>query len=154
MGMVPVVRPHLYTALAEFCAEHDVRQGFIPMFIAGMRDVRHVGTCEKLENPDAPVWSAVHLENVEAIGCGTLAYDEETQSVLRTSTSRSASRPTPRPHIPVIFSARRSNSLQRCTWWKSRLRPSRVSVSSSCSTSRCSPSSPRTKSLHSLQAVL
>jgi hypothetical protein len=47
-----------------------------------MRDVRQVGTCEKLENPDAPVWSAVHLENVKAIGCGTLAYDEESQSVL------------------------------------------------------------------------
>jgi predicted DNA-binding protein with PD1-like motif len=71
-----------YTALAEFCAEHDVRQGFIPMFIAGMRDVQLVGTCEKLENPDAPVWSAVHLENVEALGAGTLAYDDESGTVL------------------------------------------------------------------------
>jgi predicted DNA-binding protein with PD1-like motif len=71
-----------YSALAEFCTEHDVRQGFIPMFIAGLRDVQLVGTCEKLENPDAPVWSAVHLENVEAIGGGTLAYDEESGAVL------------------------------------------------------------------------
>lgn len=71
-----------YTALAEFCAEHDVRQGFIPMFIAGMRDVQLVGTCEKLDNPDAPVWSSVQLENVEAIGAGTLAYDEGTKAVL------------------------------------------------------------------------
>ncbi|TCC55372.1 DUF296 domain-containing protein [Kribbella pittospori] len=71
-----------YTALAEFCAEYDVRQGFIPMFIAGMRDVQLVGTCEKLENPDAPVWSSVHLENVEAVGGGTLAYDEESGTVL------------------------------------------------------------------------
>ncbi|TCO37637.1 putative DNA-binding protein with PD1-like motif [Kribbella antiqua] len=71
-----------YTALAEFCAQHDVRQGFIPMFIAGLRDVQLVGTCEKLEDPDAPVWSAVHLENVEALGGGTLAYDEATGTVL------------------------------------------------------------------------
>jgi predicted DNA-binding protein with PD1-like motif len=71
-----------YTALAEFCAEHGVRQGFIPMFIAGMRDVQLVGTCEKLKNPEAPVWSSVHLENVEAIGAGTLAYDAETNTVL------------------------------------------------------------------------
>ncbi|MFG1626238.1 PPC domain-containing DNA-binding protein [Kribbella sp. NPDC049227] len=71
-----------YTALAEFCAEYDVRQGFIPMFIAGLRDVQLVGTCEKLDNPDAPVWSSVHLENVEAVGGGTLAYDEETGTVL------------------------------------------------------------------------
>jgi predicted DNA-binding protein with PD1-like motif len=71
-----------YTALSEFCRTHQVRQGFIPMFIAGMRDVQLVGTCEKLENPDAPVWSQVHLENVEAVGGGTLAYDAENDTVL------------------------------------------------------------------------
>ena len=71
-----------YPALAEFCAEYDVRQGFIPMFIAGMRDVQLVGTCEKLEDPNAPVWSSVHLENVEAVGGGSLAFDEETSLVL------------------------------------------------------------------------
>jgi predicted DNA-binding protein with PD1-like motif len=76
-----------YTALAEFCAEHDVRQGFIPMFIAGLREVQLVGTCEKLDDPDAPVWSSVHLENVEAFGGGTLAYDGATGTV--------------RPHIHV-----------------------------------------------------
>jgi predicted DNA-binding protein with PD1-like motif len=71
-----------YMALAEFCRAHQVRQGFIPMFIAGMRDVQLVGTCEKLANPDAPVWSQVHLENVEAVGGGTLAYDAENDTVL------------------------------------------------------------------------
>jgi predicted DNA-binding protein with PD1-like motif len=71
-----------YTALAEFCRTHQVRQGFIPMFIAGMRNVQLVGTCEKLENPDAPVWSQVHLENVEAVGGGTLAYDAGNDTVL------------------------------------------------------------------------
>lgn len=70
-----------YTALTGFCREHRVKQGFIPMFIAGMREVELVGTCEKLKDPDAPVWSAVHLENVEAIGAGTLAYDNETGEV-------------------------------------------------------------------------
>jgi predicted DNA-binding protein with PD1-like motif len=71
-----------YAALADFCRTHDVRQGYIPMFIAGMRDVELVGTCEKLDNPDAPVWSKVHLENVEAFGGGTLAYDPATGNVL------------------------------------------------------------------------
>ncbi|GAA1713552.1 hypothetical protein GCM10009745_72320 [Kribbella yunnanensis] len=70
-----------YSALAEFCTQNDVRQGFVPMFIAGMRDVQLVGTCEMLEDPEAPVWSAVHLENVEAVGGGTLAYDEASGSV-------------------------------------------------------------------------
>jgi hypothetical protein len=41
-----------YTALSDFCREQDVKQGFIPMFIAGMREVELVGTFEKLDNPD------------------------------------------------------------------------------------------------------
>ncbi len=78
-----------YSALAEFCAEYDVRQGFIPMFIAGMRDVELVGTCEKLENPDAPVWSAVHLENVEAVGGALWRTTTNPARCCRISMSRS-----------------------------------------------------------------
>jgi len=44
------------------------------------RDARR-RTCEKLEDPDGPVWSKVHLENVEAFGGGTLAYDAENDTV-------------------------------------------------------------------------
>ena len=63
------------TALITFCREHDVRQGYIPMFLAGFAEADLVSTCEKLENPDAPVWTKVHLTNVEAMGCGTIARD-------------------------------------------------------------------------------
>jgi predicted DNA-binding protein with PD1-like motif len=75
------------TALTDFCRTHNIRQGFIPMFIAGLRNVELVGTCERLEDPEAPVWSSVHLEYVEALGAGTLAYDETTSEL--------------RPHIHV-----------------------------------------------------
>jgi predicted DNA-binding protein with PD1-like motif len=71
-----------FTSLATFCREHAVRQGFIPMFIAGLRGVELVGTCEKVADPEAPVWSSVHLENVEAIGGGTLAFDPDSGDVL------------------------------------------------------------------------
>lgn len=64
-----------FTALGEFCRSNGVRQGYIPMFIAGFAEVDVVGTCDELEDPDAPVWSKVHLTNVEAVGAGTLAYD-------------------------------------------------------------------------------
>lgn len=71
-----------YTALAKFCRDKDVRHGYVPMFIAGLSDVDLVGTCEKLENPEAPLWAKVHLETAEAFGGGTLAYDESTDTVL------------------------------------------------------------------------
>lgn len=58
-------------SLAAFCAEHGVQQGFVPSFIAGLAEARIVGACDRLEDLDAPVWSAVHLTNVEAFGAGT-----------------------------------------------------------------------------------
>jgi hypothetical protein len=64
-----------FTALTEFCYHHGVRQGYIPGFIAGFSQVQIVGTCDKLDDPDAPVWTKVYLANVEAFGGGTLAYD-------------------------------------------------------------------------------
>ena len=64
-----------FTALTDFCQQNGVRQGYIPGFIAGFSEVQIVGTCDKLEDPNAPVWSKVHLTNVEALGGGTLAYD-------------------------------------------------------------------------------
>lgn len=40
----------------------------------GLAEARIVGACDKLEDPDAPVWSAVHLTNVEAFGAGTFTH--------------------------------------------------------------------------------
>lgn len=65
-----------FTALADFCRTHNIRQGYIPTFIAGFSEAEIVGTCAKLENPQAPVWSSVHLTNVEALGGGTLAWND------------------------------------------------------------------------------
>jgi predicted DNA-binding protein with PD1-like motif len=67
-----------YTALADVCRVHGIRQGYIPMFIAGLSSVDLVGTCQRLHDPHAPVWSAVQLANVEAVGAGTLAWDDAT----------------------------------------------------------------------------
>ncbi|GGL42326.1 PPC domain-containing DNA-binding protein [Planomonospora parontospora] len=71
-----------FETLDAFCRENEIRQGYIPMFIAAFRDVQIVGTCEKPTDPEAPVWSHVHLENVEAFGGGTLAYDAASGRVL------------------------------------------------------------------------
>ncbi|MGW1991348.1 PPC domain-containing DNA-binding protein [Embleya sp. NPDC001921] len=67
--------------LVTFCAEHGIRAGYLPMFLGGFRRVRLVGTCERIENPDAPVWSAAEYETVEAFGCGTIAWDEEANAL-------------------------------------------------------------------------
>jgi predicted DNA-binding protein with PD1-like motif len=71
-----------YTALAEFCQANSIRHGYVPLFIAGFATVEVVGTCAKLEDPRAPVWTGVHLTNVEALGGGTIAYDDATDEIL------------------------------------------------------------------------
>ena len=70
-----------FTALADFCRDNGVRQGYIPSFIAGFSEVDIVGACDKLDDPQAPVWTKVHLTNVEAFGGGTLAYDDARNEV-------------------------------------------------------------------------
>jgi len=76
-----------FAALAEFCRTHGIRQGFVPVFIAGFATVEVVGTCVKVDDPRAPVTTGVHLTNVEALGGGTIAYDEANEAI--------------RPHIHV-----------------------------------------------------
>ncbi len=71
-----------FEALNRFCASTGIRQGYLPMFLAGFREAEIVGTCQKLADPRAPVWSAVHLENVDALGCGTITYDEGEDRIL------------------------------------------------------------------------
>lgn len=70
-----------YDALNRTCVEHGIRHGYIPMFIAGFARADLVGTCERLEDPQAPVWSKVQLSNIEASGAGTLAWDQTTNRV-------------------------------------------------------------------------
>ncbi|MFC4611249.1 PPC domain-containing DNA-binding protein [Streptomyces maoxianensis] len=71
-----------YEALSTFCREHGIRQGYLPMFIGAFAEAELVGTCDKLEDPDAPVWAKTHVTNVEAFGAGTLAHDPETGGIL------------------------------------------------------------------------
>jgi predicted DNA-binding protein with PD1-like motif len=70
------------STLTEFCEDTGLRQGYMPTFVAGFNETELTGTCTRLEDPDAPVWSAVHLTNVEALGGGTIAYDEEHDRVM------------------------------------------------------------------------
>lgn len=75
-----------YSALTEFCDTHHIRQGYL-QFIAGFSHADIVGTCDTLDNPDAPLWTKVHLTNVEVLGSGTLAHDPHTHQI--------------RPHIHI-----------------------------------------------------
>ena len=65
-----------FPALEELCRSNGIRCGYIPMFLAAFAEANIVGTCDRLDDPAAPVWSKVHLANAEALGCGTIAYDE------------------------------------------------------------------------------
>jgi predicted DNA-binding protein with PD1-like motif len=65
-----------FPGLESLCREHGIRCGYIPMFLAAFAEADIVGACDKLDDPAAPVWSKVHLANAEALGCGTIAWDE------------------------------------------------------------------------------
>ncbi|MFV2112873.1 PPC domain-containing DNA-binding protein [Micromonospora sp. LOL_025] len=100
--MIGVVFDHgddFFTALTDACHAHNIKQGYIPMFIAGLSTAKIVGTCQRLDNPDAPVWTHVDLTNVEALGGGTLAWDDVTQRVL--------------PHIHITAGLKEHSAIAR-----------------------------------------
>lgn len=66
-----------FTSLESFCRDNAIQQAYIPMFLAGFVDADIVGTYQRLDDPQAPVWDRVHVCNVEALGCGTIAYDPD-----------------------------------------------------------------------------
>lgn len=66
-----------YSGLAEACAKHEIRSGYIPSFVGGFRTARLVEDCKPLERPDAPLWEEVVVEHLEALGGGTLAWNTE-----------------------------------------------------------------------------
>lgn len=70
-----------FDALGEFCQAAQIRQGYIPMFLAGFADAEIVGTCGRLTEPDRPLWDRVHVEHVEALGCGTIAWDPDAGTI-------------------------------------------------------------------------
>ncbi len=72
----------LLPTLSEFCRTNGIRQGYIPLFISGFSALRIVGACEQLDDPVAPVRTAVYLTNVEAHGAGTIAYDPDQDATL------------------------------------------------------------------------
>lgn len=71
-----------FPALTQFCAQAGLRSGYIPMFLAAFASADIVGACDELDDPAAPVWTKVHLTNAEALGCGTIAWDEQNQQIL------------------------------------------------------------------------
>lgn len=71
-----------FPALEAFCRSNGIRHGYIPMFLAAFADADIVGTCDQLTDPAAPVWSKVHLTNTEALGGGTIAYDEHAGHIV------------------------------------------------------------------------
>lgn len=63
--------------LGAFCAEYGIRSAYIPMFLGGFHAVQLVGTCDPIDDPSAPVWAATEYTTLEALGSGTIAWDEE-----------------------------------------------------------------------------
>ncbi|MFH8515728.1 PCC domain-containing protein [Streptomyces gelaticus] len=79
-----------FEALSTFCRDNGVRQGYIPSFIGAFAEAEIVGACEKVADPDAPVWAKTYVTNVEAFGASTLPTTPPPVGYSRTSTSAPA----------------------------------------------------------------
>jgi len=72
----------VFASLAAVCAEHGIEQGYLPVFLGAFTRAALIGTCSPIDDHDAPLPDAVHLEGVEGTGSGTIAFDPATGGVL------------------------------------------------------------------------
>lgn len=86
----------LLSSLTQFCRDNGVRAGYIPTFVASFSEADIVGTCQRLDNPGAPVRSAVHLRNTDAVGAGSIALDPTTGEA--------------KPHLHVVLGVKEHSS--------------------------------------------
>ncbi|MFF5085490.1 PPC domain-containing DNA-binding protein [Actinoplanes sp. NPDC000266] len=70
-----------FSSLRQACQDHHIQSAYIPIFVACLSSVDLVGTCQRLDDSQVPVWDTVQLRNVEAVGGGTLAYDDTTGQI-------------------------------------------------------------------------
>lgn len=77
----------------------DISQRYIPMFLAGFADADIVGTCQRIDDPHVLAWDRVHVSNVKALGCATIAYDPDEDPIkLHIHVSPRAERALRRAH--------------------------------------------------------
>ncbi|MDR2581753.1 MAG: DUF296 domain-containing protein [Fibromonadaceae bacterium] len=92
-----------FEELDSFCRENNVKQAFIPMFMAGFSEAELIESAE-IKNVDSEgnvLWSKVRLENVDVLGGGTIAYDSINKTI--------------QPHIHVSVGKKtQSNTMYTC----------------------------------------
>lgn len=66
-----------FATLNRFCAEQEIRSGYISMLLGRFRTARLVGSCRPLKDPEAPLWEEIEVGSLEVHGDGTLAWDTE-----------------------------------------------------------------------------
>jgi predicted DNA-binding protein with PD1-like motif len=66
-----------FESLRVFCEANKINGAYVPGFLAGFSEVTLVGRKDNhVPDLNAPVWESVTLNNVEAIGAGTIARDD------------------------------------------------------------------------------
>ncbi|WP_172582867.1 PCC domain-containing protein [Subtercola boreus] len=78
IGVVLQAGDDVIGSIVEACRQHDVRQGYIPVFLGAFRSVRLIASHEPIADPEPPLPAAVEVAYTEGIGSGSLVWNEQT----------------------------------------------------------------------------
>jgi len=106
-----------FEELKDFSRKNNVKQGYIPFFIAGLSQVELVGTCEKITDKNAPSGQGCIEDSVEAVGAGTLVRVHWPLTRKQGKFPRISTYPSVRKWtLPSVVSA--ISSVQRYHCWR------------------------------------
>jgi predicted DNA-binding protein with PD1-like motif len=64
-------------SLARACAEHGIRQGFVPVFSGAFRTARFIAADQPVADQEPPLPQEVTVTYTEGIGSGTILWDAD-----------------------------------------------------------------------------
>ena len=65
-------------SIAAVCAEHGIRQGYIPLFLGAFRSVRFIASQVPGIDPEPPLKDSVSVTYAEGVGSGSISWDAAT----------------------------------------------------------------------------
>lgn len=68
--------------LAQACADHGIRQGFVPVFSGAFRTARFIAADVPVPDQEPPLPHEVTVTYTEGIGSGTILWDEAAQAAV------------------------------------------------------------------------
>ncbi|PRY68813.1 putative DNA-binding protein with PD1-like motif [Glaciihabitans tibetensis] len=79
IGIVLQPGDDVLQSISDACVAHDIRQGFIPVFVGAFRAARFIASHSPIDDQETPLKEVVDIAYAEGLGSGSVTWDAAAQ---------------------------------------------------------------------------